>query len=71
MVTQASHDRLEGVVVVVHLLQTQNVRTVGEDLLQDQVLSFLPVEGIKWTTNEPVLPFTESWETRDMDFNVT
>lgn len=32
-VAQACEDRLEGVVVVVHFLQTQDVRAVGEDLL--------------------------------------
>lgn len=32
-VTQTCQDRLEGVIVVVDFLQTQDVRSVGEDLL--------------------------------------
>lgn len=32
-VTQAYQNRLEGVIIVVDLLQTQDMRSVGEDLL--------------------------------------
>lgn len=43
LVAQAGHHRLKSVVVVVHFLQTHNVWSVGQDLLQDQVLSLSPV----------------------------
>jgi len=61
-VAEAGHDWLKGVVVVIHLLQAQDVGAVGEDLLQDQVLPLLPVERVRRTAGEAVLPLAESWK---------
>lgn len=60
LVAQACHDWLECVVVVVYFLQTQNVRPVGQDLLQNQVLPLLPLQSIQWTADKSVLPLPKS-----------
>lgn len=50
VVAQAGQDGLEGVVVVVHFLKTQDVRAVTEDLLQ--VLPLSPDQSFQRTTHK-------------------
>lgn len=59
-VTQAYQNGLEGVIIVVDLLQTQDVRSVGEDLLQDEVLPAGPFEGLQGTLDKTVKSLTQS-----------
>lgn len=60
-VAQAAQHRLEGVVVVVHLLQAQDVRPVGEDLLQDEKLSPGPADGLQGALHKTVQTFAQSF----------
>ena len=63
LVAQAGEHGLEGVVVVVHLLQAQDVGLVGEDLLQDQVLPLGPVQSLRGAAHKAILPLTQRWST--------
>lgn len=51
---------MEGVEIVVHLLQAQYVGLVGEDLLQDQTLPLFPLESFNGALYEVVLAFSKS-----------
>lgn len=59
-VTQARQDWLEGVVVVIDFLQAQDVRSVGEDLFQDEVFPVGPAQGLQGALDKAVEPFTQS-----------
>lgn len=51
---------MEGVEIVVHLLQAQYVGLVGEDFLQDQTLPLFPLESFNRALYKVVLAFSKS-----------
>lgn len=59
-VAQIRQNRLEGVIVVIHFLQTHDVRSVGQNLLQDEVLPSGPAEGLQGTPDEIVNSYAQS-----------
>lgn len=56
-VAQAAQHRLQSVVVMIHLLQAQDMRPVGEDLLQDEELSPGPADGLRGALHKTVQTF--------------
>lgn len=60
LIAQSTEEGLEGVEVVVHLLEAQDIGLVGEDLFQDQTLSFFPLEGFDRALDKVVFAFSKS-----------
>lgn len=60
LIAQSTEEGLEGVEVVVHLLEAQDIWLVGEDLFQDQTFPFFPLEGFYRALGKVVFAFAKS-----------